>query len=289
MKIRVIILLVFTHLSLFAGGEQFRVKNNNRKGDFYLYWGYNRSAYSKSDIQFIGDDYDFSLGNVKARDRQTPFDVGIYFHPGLVSIPQYNGRLGYFFSDHCEISIGADHMKYVVVADQTVSMNGKIGDENPDFEGTYVNDQQVLSDDFLRFEHTDGLNYINVSFKRYDDVLEYKKFRLGISEGVEVGGVLPKTNVTLMGGERHDGFNWAGYGISGLGAVTLRIYNHFFIQSEMKVGFIDMGAIRTTQSTSDVARQNLFYIQSNIVFGVTVPLLKRLSKKADDVEIQLNE
>jgi hypothetical protein len=262
----------------FALGEQFQVKDNNRKGDMYFYWGWNSSAYTDSDIQFTGDDYDFTLGNVQAKDKQTPFDWGIYFGASKLTIPQYNSRIGYFFSDHCEISFGVDHMKYVVTEDQTVTMNGEVGLSNERFEGNYINEQKVLSSDFLTYEHTDGLNYLNVSFKRYDDVLQYKKFRLGISEGVEVGGVMPKTNVTLMGSERYDDFNWAGYGVSGLGAVTLRIYDHFFIQSEAKFGFIDMGNVRTTASASDQARQNFFYLQGNLLFGFSVSLNKKINK-----------
>lgn len=262
-------------MSSFGLGEQFRVKDNDRKGDLYFYWGWNKSAYTDSDIQFTGNDYNYTLGNVKATDRQTPLDLSIYFGPSKLTIPQYNSRIGYFFSDHCEISFGVDHMKYVVTEDQEVSMNGEIGSANERFEGRYINDQQVLSTDFLTFEHTDGLNYLNLSFKRYDDVLQYKKFRLGVSEGIEVGGLMPKTNATLMGSERYDDFNWAGYGVSGVGALTLRIYNHFFIQSEVKAGFIDMGDIRTTSDLSDKARQNFFYLQGNILFGFSVSLNRK--------------
>jgi hypothetical protein len=281
MKHYVIIVLFLVSGNSFSVGHQFRVKDNNRKGDAYLYWGYNRSAYSSSDIQFTGNDYNFSLGNVAATDRQSPFDWEVYFNPGLVSIPQYNARVGYFFSDHCEISLGADHMKYVVTQGQTVSMNGEVGSTYPRFEGEYINDQRTIDADFLRYEHTDGLNFINLAFKRYDDILEYKKFRLGISEGVEVGGLVPKTNVTLMGGDRYDEFKWSGYGFSGVGAITLRIYNNFFIQSEVKTGFMDLGAVRTSVNEIDRARQNFFYVQGNILFGFTVSLNKKEKKVSE--------
>ena len=264
-----------------AWGSRFKVHEQNRKGEVYFYWGWNRSSYTSSDIQFVGDDYDFMLSNVRATDRQTPFDAGIYFGPKLLTIPQYNMRFGYFFNDHFDLSFGVDHMKYVVVEDQKVTMNGEIGASHALFEGSYINDEQVLSPDFLTYEHTDGLNYINIAIKRYDEVLAYKKFRLGLSEGIEVGGLLPKTNVTLMGGDRNDDFYWSGYGFSAVGGVTLRIYNHFFIQSELKAGFIDMGAVRTTSVSSDKARQNLFFLQGNILFGFSVPLLKRVKLKTE--------
>jgi len=283
MKQYFLIVLFFASSSTFAVGEKYRVKNNNRKGDAYLYWGYNRSAYSSSDIQFTSNDYNFSLGNVAATDNQAPFDWGVYFNLGLLSIPQYNARVGYFFSDHCEISLGADHMKYVVTQGQTVPINGEIGSAYPRYEGMYINDERLIDADFLGYEHTDGLNFINIAFKRYDDILEYKKFRLGISEGLEVGGLVPKTNVTLMGGERYDEFKWSGYGFSGVGAVTIRIYDNFFIQSEVKTGFMDLGAVRTSVNEVDRARQNFFFVQGNILLGFTVSLNKKGKKMSEEV------
>ena len=68
----------------------FNVPQKNNKGKLYIAWGYNRGYFTKSDIHMTGEGYDFTLKNVKAKDRQTPFDASIYFHPGLFTIPQYN-------------------------------------------------------------------------------------------------------------------------------------------------------------------------------------------------------
>src|SRR3972149_3153003 len=55
-------------------------KNLKRKGNFFFYWGYNRSAYTKSDIHFWGDGYDFTITNVKAKDEPT-HDFITYIKP----------------------------------------------------------------------------------------------------------------------------------------------------------------------------------------------------------------
>ena len=47
----------------------FKTKN---KGKLYFYWGWNKSQYSYSDITFKGDDYNFTLYDVAAKDRQNP-------------------------------------------------------------------------------------------------------------------------------------------------------------------------------------------------------------------------
>ena len=37
----------------------------SKKGEFFLTWGHNWSWYSKSDMKFEGDDYNFELKKVK--------------------------------------------------------------------------------------------------------------------------------------------------------------------------------------------------------------------------------
>ncbi len=90
-------------------------------------------------------------------DRPTKFSFRDYFNPERVTIPQTNYRIGYFFKENYTVSIGVDYMKYVVNANQTVQVNGEIGANRP-FDKTYTNREIQLTEDFLAFEHTDGLN-----------------------------------------------------------------------------------------------------------------------------------
>ena len=50
--------------------------------------------------------------------------------------------------------------------DQTVNISETI------YDGNYDNDKIVLAGDFLKLEHTDGLNYINVGLRRADRILK---------------------------------------------------------------------------------------------------------------------
>ncbi len=256
--------------------------NNKHEGKFYAYWGYNKSSYSFSNIHFIGNDYNFTLSNVKSNDRQTKFSWDAYFNPKTITIPQYNIRVGYFPCDNYEISIGIDHMKYVVEANQTVYINGDISGSGTVYDASYVNDPIVLSEDFLSFEHTDGLNFINASFKRFDDVLKYKFVTVSVSEGFELGALVPRTNTQLLYNVRKDEFHLAGYGISAVGAVTVTFGKHFFIQSEVKLGAMNLPDVRTTISAEDKASQNFTYFQYNILFGYTGTIKLKSDKKKDE-------
>ena len=243
----------------------------HNKGKFYVYWGGNRESFSKSDISFKGEDYNFTLYNVQANDKPKGWHVD-YINPARMTIPQTNFRFGYFFSDHYNVSIGLDHMKYVVIPNQVVTMSGYIAG-NPTFNGLYNNDPITITEDFLKFEHTDGLNYINTEICRVDDISSLFKikntdfFQINITEGIGTGILLPKTNSTLLGKKRHDDFHISGYGVSAKVGLNLTFFKHFFMQAELKGGYIDMPDIRTTDYSSDKASQHFYFLQRIITFG----------------------
>lgn len=243
----------------------------HNKGKFYFFWGGNRDVYSKSDIRFRGKDYDFTLNHVKAHDKRKGWHVD-YINPARMTIPQTNFRAGYFISDHYNISLGVDHMKYVMFQDRTVSYSG-----NYPNRGTYgeaISDGNIfLTKDFLTFEHTDGLNYLNVEFSRVDDfskrlgIRDTDKIQFNFTTGVGAGILYPKTNTQLIGNERHDDFHISGYGISGKVGLNITVYKYFFVQAELKGGYIDMNDIRTTSNKADRASQNFYFGESVIAFG----------------------
>ncbi|WP_407649233.1 MULTISPECIES: hypothetical protein [Flavobacterium] len=243
----------------------------HNKGKFYIYWGGNRESFSKSDIRFKGDNYDFTLDNVGAGDKPKGWQID-YINPLRMTIPQTNFRIGYYVSDHYNISIGLDHMKYVMQQNQTVNITGTINEGGP-FDGVYNHDPIVLTEEFLTFEHTDGLNYVNTEFCRVDDISKIfkirntDKFQVNITEGIGAGFLYPKTNAMLMGKERHDDFHISGYGVSAKIGLNLTFFKHFFLQTELKGGYINMDDIRTTHNPSDRASQSFYFLQRVIVFG----------------------
>ncbi|PCJ65032.1 MAG: hypothetical protein COA58_12035 [Bacteroidetes bacterium] len=249
-------------------GQSFtKLPTTAKKGEFYAHWGWNREWYNKSDIEFSGDNYAFTLKDVVAKDKPAEFDINTYFSPKNVTIPQYNFRIGYYFNDHYHLSLGVDHMKYVVQKGQTVKIDGEINETNNPYNGTYTNDDILIEPGFLEMEHTDGLNYSNVEIGRFDHLLQYKKVTLSVTEAVGVGVMYPKTDAHLFGYERHDEFHVAGFGMNTQIGLNFKFYNHFYIQSEFRGGYVNMPNIRTTYDKADNAKQQFFYSQFNVLFG----------------------
>jgi hypothetical protein len=237
---------------------------------FYVIWGWNRSAYTNSDIRFHGNQYDFTLSKVVAHDRQTPIAFDPYLSPGRITIPQTNFRLGYYLNDHWSITAGVDHMKYVMDQDQTVTINGAIQNSNTPYDGTYLNTPIKLTEDFLTFEHTDGLNYINVEVRRHDQLIHLARpnIQVNVIEGIGMGVLLPKTNTQLLLNNRYDEFHLAGYGVSAMAGINVTFFKYFFLQSEVKGGYINMPDIRTTEFSADRAKQHFFFDEWTMLFGV---------------------
>lgn len=251
-----------------ASPEKYTAHN---KGKFYVFWGGNRESFTKSDIHFQGEDYDFTLNNVAANDKPKGWHVD-YVNPARMTIPQTNLRFGYFITDHYNISIGVDHMKYVMAQNQTVDYSGYYPNSGS-YGEILPNDQLLLTEDFLTFEHTDGLNYINTEFSRVDDISNWfklpntDKFQINITEGIGAGILYPKTNAKLLGKERHDDFHISGYGVSAKVGLNFTFFKYFFLQTELKGGYIDMPNIRTTNNTADKASQHFYFLQRIIAFG----------------------
>jgi hypothetical protein len=284
MKIPIIIVLMLTMSINTFGQEPVPKTVTSNKGTIYIFWGWNRSWYTDSDIRFTGDNYDFKLNDVKAQDRQSTLGIDPFLTPNRITIPQTNFRVGYFITDKIDISIGVDHMKYIMPNNQTVQITGKI-DDGSDYDGTYTNEDIELTKDFLFFEHSDGLNYINAEITRNDDLLQLLKVTMNPDKvqvhtllGFGIGALMPKSNVTLWNNERNDQFHFAGYGFSAKVGLNVTFFKHFFIRSEYKGGFIDMPDILTSPDPSDKASQHFLFTEVDFIFGFAV---NPFSKKAN--------
>ncbi len=259
----------------------------HNKGKFYIFWGGNRESYTKSDIHFKGDNYDFTVANAIADDKPKGWNVD-YVNPSRMTIPQTNFRMGYFINDHYNISLGLDHMKYVMRQDQIANVTGNVNLPSSDagsmyngvynntpvnFLNNYIDYDHGTPFPFLTFEHTDGLNYINSEISRVDDfsklfgITNTDKIQINLTEGVGGGFLYPKTNAQILGYKRHDDFHVSGFGVSAKVGINVTVFKHYFVQGELKGGYINMNDIRTTAVTNDTASQHFMFLQRIISFG----------------------
>jgi hypothetical protein len=223
-----------------------------------------QSSFSKSDIHFKGNGYDFVLHNVVAHDR--PSDLSWDINPKEVSIPQFNFRYGYFIKDNLAIVIAQDHMKYVMDQNQTVDITGNISD--PVYANMVQNGKINLADEkFLTFEHTDGLNYVNAGVEKYKNLYAKEKVEILWAYGGGLGVMFPKSNVKLFGNERSDRFHVAGFGADVRTNINFIFWKRLMARVEAKFGYINMPDVKTTLNNKpDKASHDFVFGQIN--FGV---------------------
>jgi hypothetical protein len=244
--------------------------SESKKYKFYFLWGYNRSAFAKSDISFKSPNYDFTLSDVRAKDRPTPFTLRNYFKIENLSIPQYNYRIGFFLNKNTGLSLGLDHLKYVVSHQQTVKISGEIKKEiSTTYAGTYSEKDIVIVPEFLGFEHTDGLNLLSLDIERLYSIRSFSKnkFRLNGQLGAGAGPVIPRTDARVMGFGLNNRFHRAGWGISTKFGLKLDVLKHFFLQTEFRTGFIKLNDILISNDAPDRAKQNIVFGEWNLVGG----------------------
>jgi hypothetical protein len=269
------ILIVFYTTTSIAQGHY----NDKKAGRVTISWGWNRAAYGKSTISFKGADYDFKLYHLTAHDRPTRISYNKYLKFSNMTIPQTDLQVSYFIKDNLAISFGDDHMKYVMDNGQTVRMNGAIT-RNGIYKGVY-NGPKLISSDFLLFEHTDGLNYLNFSIEKYFTWYHSPSGLLIFSGmlGAGTGILLPKTNVTLLDYERNDRFHLSGFGVSMKGGVMLTLFKNFVIQVENKYGYINMpDIILHKKGIPGRAKQSFIFAELYGTVGVNIPLVKKNKK-----------
>jgi hypothetical protein len=232
-----------------------------------VYWGWNRSTYSNSDIHFWGADHDFTLSSVKANDMQADVTTenifGTFLSPANMTLPQTNLRVAYQVSPDTAWAINLDHMKYVVTPDQTVAFSGRINND------PQAGASRTLSTNYLNFEHTDGLNVVSVEYeKQYPVTLWKAPFASRWVALVGAGIVYPKTNVTLnmLGRSRNDQFHLAGYSAGGGVGWEADFLDSWFFRSMFKMGYVTLPDVLTS-SQGDKASHNFTYNELLIALG----------------------
>ncbi|MGV6860737.1 MAG: hypothetical protein ACWA41_03145 [Putridiphycobacter sp.] len=267
-KVFLFCFLLFS-VSLFAQKYSYKKKQATQPGTMYFYWGYNRSIYSKSDINFTGDYYNFTIHKATADDRPST-DLKTYFNIKTISVPQFNIRIGWYQNKKWDFSLGYDHMKYVMTNGQEAKLTGQIpASENQYLNGEFNGEYYRIYDKAIHYENTNGLNYISLQttynhlFYRTNDRNFAVRGRLGFG----FGPVVTQTDFQWSGKEYHTEFKLSGFGGSINTGLRLEFFNRFFAQSNWSTGAIALPHLQTIANTNNYARQKFVYADWQLVAG----------------------
>lgn len=248
------------------------------KGSFTFFWGYNREFFSRSNIHFSSPDYNFTLYNLRAKDRQSPFSFDVYLNPKWFSVPQYNYRFGYYLTDRVCLSMGLDHMKYVMVDNQTATISGNISSAASEkYKGVYERDSIFVSPEFLQFEHTNGFNLLSVEADFVQPAFHFfkNKFSIAFYSGVGAGTIIPKTEVYVLGYGLDNRFHLAGYSFIAKAGPRLNFGKNLFIAADLKGGYANLPSVIVHNDAPYKASHSLWFLEYYVVGGVRFRIGKK--------------
>lgn len=243
-------------------------------------WGYNRAWFTKSDIHFKGPGYDFTVAKLVAHDRPAPFQAKLYFNPTTSSIPQYDWHIGFCIKKRWFVNIAMDHMKYVMVPDQNAQVTGTIdASKSQTYQGVYQQTNMPMSKDFLRFEHTNGLNLIAVEGGYLAPIFRTRKdiLRINANVGVGLGVLVCKTDVKVLEYGLDNRFHLSGVSMHAIAGLRIDIWKYFFIASEAKGGYITLPDVLIHNNRTDLANHHFGYVQYQITAGLSYQISKLYS------------
>ncbi len=257
-------------LSLNAQNYSYKKKQIAQPGSMYFYWGYNRSIYAKSTINFTGDNYNFTILKAKAHDNpSTSFKQ--YVNITTISVPQFNIRVGWYRNKKWDFSFGYDHMKYLMTDGQEAMLTGQIPQsENQYLNGKFSGEYYKISRKAIHYENSNGLNYITLQ-TTYNKLLyrtKERNFAVRGRLGFGLGGVITQTDFMWNDTFYHTLLKITGFGTSIHTGVRLEFFNRFFAQSNWSTGVIRLPHLQTIAGTNNYAKQTLVYGDWQLVAGV---------------------
>jgi len=252
--------------------------NSANSGAFNLSYGNSASFYSKSNINFVGVGYNFTLDKVQLWQQ----------HEGIVlpdfqnfKTQQYNIHFGYNLKRGVNLSLGMDHVQYGIKPHQITSLTGFVAegtDPVSNLNGHY--DQLAYNLDSAQFQYqtNTGLSFINCQLNLIQNLRRTKNrnFVINAIYGIGAGVLYSSTD-----------FNFGGYpqtnvkSLSGLGALVqaglrFEFFRHIYIQPSLTGAFLSQRSNHTqNQAPKNLAMHNFGMLNTSINTGIIFAIKKK--------------
>ena len=235
-----------------------------KNGSLYASWGYNEETYTNSNIYVVqpGMNNNYAFNNIQAQDH-IGWDHLFEEQP---TIPQYNIRLGYFFSKDQDwgFELNFDHTKYVVLKGYNVIVSGNLHGRSVD---TAVN----INNSTLQYQLNNGANFFLFNLVRKCTFLSTsdKKFVICGLIKVGVGPVIPHVANVIFGEANRLQFQLGGWNMGTEATLRAVFFQHIYLEYCNKLDYACYSWLEIYQGR---AHQNFGTYENIANIGYTIHL-----------------
>jgi hypothetical protein len=173
--------------------------------------------------------------------------------------------MGYYFAKRSNwgIELNFDHAKYVMVDNQQAHIKGQIF-------GVQYDKDTLVHPLFLRFEHTNGANFLLFNVLRKFTWYTYNKIKISGVMKAGAGIVIPKTDVTLFNERLDNRFHVAGTIIGIEPTLRVDIGRFFYLEPSIKGVFANYSNVLVMGDGK--AKHHFFAFEAIATIGFQIPL-----------------
>ncbi len=260
-------ILFFTLLSIsyFANAQK---KKQERKGELYFSWGYNKEWYTTSNVQVdqpeLGNHYTFN--HISGHDHPG-WDQGVLDQP--ISIPQYNYRLGYIFNRKkgLGIEINFDHTKFIF-EDQNARISGVMN--NKPIDSTVA----FNSDNGFYYYLNNGANFLLINFVKRWDIYASRdeKLKIDFLGKAGIGPVIPHVENSFFGQANQPHFQFGGWNMGVEAALRVSFFKYVYLEYASKYDYARYSGLQIYKGN---AKQSFGTYEMILSLGFNFPVGKR--------------
>lgn len=243
-------------------------KISNAHGTLFVSWGYNRSFFTESDLQFKGNKYDFTLFGVDAQDQKAS-KLADYLAANKLFRTQFSFRTGYHYMNKYAIVVAYDRINYVMNDANAVVLNGTIDTSlHAIWGGTFKNENVITNRSDFHYANM-GMHLIQAALQRTDKLYQSKnkQFSFCTSYGVQLGAVV-SSNQFLFANSLQARKSLSGFTLAAYAHARLEFFKYLFLQAQLTGGSINNFKVKTHETElNDYAKNQFWYGQRSISLG----------------------
>lgn len=269
---RSIVFILFSLLLIGYQGASSQLKpklNTNGKGAIFAQVSYNSSIYSKSNVSFVSNTYDFTLNNTMVRDNIEGNGLNSFFSS---SSPQFGVKIGYYVAVKWAIVASFDRYNTFLVDQQNVGLNGTFAPgTNSKYSGPYDEEITLDRNDF-NLAQRNGINYFAIGVQRADQLFKSRSaaFSFQTVYGLKIGGLFTKVDFTYDDYTTRGISSFSGFGLSANLGLKFDFWQHVFLQLGVDGGLLNQGKIKTSNTQGETAKQVVGFFSPNVSLGFSI-------------------